>query len=307
MMKGSASLDLTLKILELARAQGISINLATARLDETGWDFHVVHGVDDHGRKWILRAPKRVESAKLISREYQTLALVRGSFPVQIPDWKICTNEIIAYLRIDGQQAQYEDPYTSDIHWNIDRASPSDLYVETLGQCMAVLHRTSVTAALKTGLPYTEPDELRSALAAKLERAVDQIGMHKTWEIRGRRWIENDKIWPKYSVLIHGDMKPRHTLVDKSAAVIGVLDWADAEIGDPGQEFIAACRKFEAEFLDRLITAYTKHGGPVWQGLREHALEGIAFAPMLTGLQALDCDQPSHVRWVQDVMSTETR
>ncbi|MEV5536341.1 aminoglycoside phosphotransferase family protein [Saccharopolyspora shandongensis] len=41
---------------------------------------------------------------------------------------------------------------------------------------------------------------------------------------------------PQARVLLHADLKGEHLLVDESGAISGVLDWTDAEIGDPATD-----------------------------------------------------------------------
>ncbi|MEV0702753.1 aminoglycoside phosphotransferase family protein [Saccharopolyspora sp. NPDC050389] len=41
---------------------------------------------------------------------------------------------------------------------------------------------------------------------------------------------------PRAGVLLHADLKGEHLLVDESGAISGVLDWTDAEIGDPATD-----------------------------------------------------------------------
>ncbi|TDD52467.1 phosphotransferase family protein [Saccharopolyspora elongata] len=41
---------------------------------------------------------------------------------------------------------------------------------------------------------------------------------------------------PRAQVLLHADLKGEHLLVDESGAISGVLDWTDAETGDPATD-----------------------------------------------------------------------
>ena len=131
--------------------------------------------------------------------------------------------------------------------------------------------------------------------------------MHESWWQRGLRWLSDDGLWPDACVLIHGDLHPGHTLVDNAGRITGILDWTDAEVGDPGQEFIECCRKFEPQFLDDLLSAYLLHGGKGWPGLRPNIEEGIAFAPMYLGLLGLDSEQPEYVERGTKALAAPTR
>jgi Phosphotransferase enzyme family/Nucleotidyl transferase AbiEii toxin, Type IV TA system len=117
-------------------------------------------------------------------------------------------------------------------------------------------------------------------LARQLEFGRSELGMHTEWLERGRRWLGRDDLLAESMVLIHGDLHPGHTLVDNDGTLVGVLDWTEADVGGPGQEFVETARKFEPAMLDALLDAYVQHGGPAWPGLRGHVIEAIAFAPL---------------------------
>jgi len=206
----------------------------------------------------------------------------------------IATDEIIAYPRLEGEPAASEDPITFVLHWRVDRTAPPAAYVEPLGRLMAMVHTTPVSEAESVGVPRSDQADVRTLFAARLERGADLFAMHPTWQARAKRWIDQDEWWSDQTVLIHGDLHPGHTLVDETGALVGVLDWTDARIADPGQEFVEAARKFEPEMLERLVDAYERAGGPAWPGLRAHVKEAIAFAPLDLGLLGVEVDKPRY-------------
>ncbi len=282
-------------LVEIAEQRGLRVRRDTARLDDSGWDFVVVHvdGID--GRPWILRAPRRPETASAVRPERRLLALVCERLTVSVPDWRVADETLIAYPRLAGQPAAEENPVTFELHWRIDRQRPPQPYITALGLSMAQLHTIEVTAAAATGIPVREPDAVRGRFAGHLNFGVSELGMHTSWWQRGRRWLEDDRLWSPRVVLIHGDLHPGHTLVDKDGALTGILDWTDAEIGNPGQEFVEAARKFPPHVLDELIEAYVAHGGPVWSGLRDHVVEAIAFAPLTLAVLGAEAGQQRYV------------
>ncbi|WJK33085.1 macrolide 2'-phosphotransferase [Solwaraspora sp. WMMA2065] len=282
-------------ILELARARGLHLFGDVARLDDTGWDFVVVHAYADDGQQWILRAPRRPDVADAIATEGRLLELLRDRFTVAIPRWMIADQELVAYRRLAGEPAASEDTTTFALHWRIDRADPPASYVERLGEFMAQLHSMDVREAQATGLPVRRLEDVRSAFAERLAIGVSEFDMHHTWHERGLRWLHDDRLWAQRPVLIHGDLHPGHTLVDDSGALAGILDWTDAEIGDPGQEFVEAARKFDPPMLAQLLESYRRHGGPLWPGLSQHAVEAIAFAPLALGVLGLRSGKQRYV------------
>ncbi|WP_280483900.1 macrolide 2'-phosphotransferase [Nocardia farcinica] len=303
---GTKSSAISERLLGLARNEGLRIDPRSVSIDDSGWDFHVLRGKDFDDLEWIVRVPKRDSMASRIQAERKLLSLVNGKLPAAVPEWRICTGQVIAYPCLTGDPAA-QDTGGGILRWSIDKENPPASYTDSLGACMAALHAVPVKDAKLTGIPYSDPENLRDALKTKLDRAVSEIGMHPSWVERCQRWLDNEALWPDRTVLIHGDMHPGHALVNEVGTITGVLDWTDAEIGDPGQEFIEACRKFPPHVLDEVLTAYQRSGGKIWPGLRSHISEGIAFAPMFLGVLGLDSDQPTYVDRARIALSSPTR
>lgn len=286
----------TLQILSLAQEKGLDLDPDTAVLDDNGWDFRVVHAVARDGLAWVLRVPRRPEIVTAAAAEGLLLAVLRDRFTVAIPDWRVADSELIAYPRLAGEPAVWENPQTYELHWRIDRRNPPTSYVTALGEFMAELHSTPTADVAATGIPFHSAGEVRTRFGAQLAVGAAELGIHPTWQERGQHWLDRDELWAETTVLIHGDLHPGHTLVDDDGVLLGILDWTDAEIGDPGTEFVEAARKFEPAMLDQLIDSYERHGGPVWPGLRAHVNEAIAFAPLALGVLGLEAGKQRYVQ-----------
>lgn len=293
-------------VCEIAKVQGLYLDSSSLRKDETGSDFLVYHCKDTTGRRWVLRFPRRQSVAEGIAAEKRLLDLVQDRINIPVPDWQIVSDHLIAYPRLTGRPAASEDLKTGKLIWTIDQSNPPDVYIDGLAQTMANLHKIPTELAATTGIPVRTPEDVKKTFADKLERGRRELKMHDSWYERGQHWLLNDEWWPKQTVLIHGDLHPGHTLVDESGKITGLLDWSDAEIGDPGAEFIECSRKFPPETVERLLEAYERHGGHIWKGLRENIREGIAFAPLTLGLMGIDTSQPRYVERGNAGLSTST-
>ncbi|AWK12262.1 macrolide 2'-phosphotransferase [Streptomyces spongiicola] len=287
-------------LLESARRNGLDLRDGTATLDDTGWDFHVVRVLGRDGTPWILRRARRPGLAAAIEAESRVLGLLGPRLPVAVPQWAVAGPDLIAYPMLPGEPAASEDTRTRELHWRIDRANPPERYVDALAGLMAVLHRTELGELRGTGVPVRDPRAVREAFRTRLETGRAELGMHRSWWDTGLRWLADDRLWSPRCVFIHGDLHPGHTLVDEDGRLTGVLDWTDAEIGDPGQEFVEAARKFDPPTWDLLLKAYRDHGGPAWPGLREHVLNAIAFAPLALGVLGLERGQPRYVEMARE-------
>lgn len=296
--------EISCLLLESARRHGLVLREETAVLDDTGWDFHVVRVLGRDGTAWILRRARRADLAAAIEAESRVLRLVGPCLPVAVPQWAVAGPDLIAYPMLPGEPAASEDVRTHELHWRIDRTDPPERYVDALARLMAVLHGTDLRELRDTGIPVRGPDAVREVFRTRLEIGRTELGMHKSWWDRGLRWLAEDRLWSPQAVLIHGDLHPGHTLVDSDGDLTGVLDWTDAEIGDPGQEFVEAARKFDPPTWNRLMEGYRRHGGPAWPGLREHVLNAIAFAPLALGVLGLTSSQPRYVEMARQRMGT---
>lgn len=291
-------------LLESARRSGLDLREDTAAPDDTGWDFHVVRVLGRDGTPWILRRARRPDMAAAIEAEGRVLALVGPRLPVAVPRWTVSGPDLIAYPMLPGEPAASEDTRTHELRWSIDRGSPPEGYVDALARVMALLHGSDVRELRGTGVPVRDPGAVREVFRQRLETGRAELGLHRSWWERGLRWLADDRLWSPRCVFIHGDLHPGHTLVDAAGNLTGVLDWTDAEIGDPGQEFVEAARKFDPPTWDRLLEAYRRHGGPAWPGLREHVAHAIAFAPLTLGVLGLTSGRPRYVEMARERMGT---
>ncbi|WP_397327110.1 phosphotransferase [Paenibacillus oceani] len=51
----------------------------------------------------------------------------------------------------------------------------------------------------------------------------------------------------------HGDLHPPHILVDETQRVTGLIDWTEAEVADPGKDFVIYYALFGEEGLRDLL------------------------------------------------------
>jgi hypothetical protein len=66
---------------------------------------------------------------------------------------------------------------------------------------------------------------------------------------------------------LHHDLKGEHYLLDQDASdITGILDWADARIGDPATDFVGVALWLGMPFVEQVLEHYTL---PVDAGLRE--------------------------------------
>lgn len=284
---------------------GVELDPASGRPDETGWDFQVTHILDAQGAPWILRRPRRPEAARQLALEGAVLTAVRDRVPVAVPDWRLRTPQLVAYPRLPGEPAGTEDQDTLVYDWAIaPLAHPAD-YLTPLARTLVAIHATPLGELAE--LPATTPERLRSCVADRLARARTELRLPWSRTRHWQAWLDDDTLWPDRLVLIHGDVHPGHTLVDCSPAgtprLSGLLDWANAGVGDPAADFVDLLYAGGPPVLDRLLDAYREAGGEVRPGMRAHILARASFLWVHVALRGLDTGRPA---WVATAMTRIT-
>src|SRR5690606_10974573 len=91
-------------IQHLAERNGLHL-LDEMTFNEMGIDFKVGFATDTEGTKWLLRIPRRADLGPQIAKEKRILQLVSKYLSVQVPDWHIANEELVAYPLLDGKPA----------------------------------------------------------------------------------------------------------------------------------------------------------------------------------------------------------
>ena len=78
--------------------------------NDLGLDFLAAFMTDETGQAWVLRNPRRPDVLPRAENEARVLGLLKGRLPVEVPDWRIVTPELIAYPPLAGTTAVTVDP-----------------------------------------------------------------------------------------------------------------------------------------------------------------------------------------------------
>jgi macrolide phosphotransferase len=215
------------------------------------------------------------------------LKVVHDLLPVEVPDWRICTPELIAYPRLEGQPAATINPEAKNYDWVIDPLAPPPVFVQSLAEALAALHGIGPIAAEEVGVRVKQPKEVRRYLSDKMDEVKRVFGVSEALWQRWQAWLADDTYWPPHSSMIHGDLHPGHIVVDSEGKVTGLLDWTEGEVADPASDFTVFLVAFGDTVLDSLLAEYEKAGGKTWPRLKDHIVELVAAYPVLIALFAL--------------------
>ncbi|TVX89669.1 macrolide 2'-phosphotransferase [Paenibacillus agilis] len=275
------------EMVALAEKHGIHLRTEKVEINESGMDFLVAFATDTDGVKWVLRKPRRSDVLERADNEHRVLKLLKQHFPVAVPDWRIYTSELIAYPLLEGVPTAGVSLEVRNYEWNMDYEDLSPQFVDSLAQALAALHSIDHDVARAAGLRVKSPAEARETLAQHMERVKQEIGVSEELWDRWQKWMTDDSYWPPHSVLVHGDLHPPHIIIDEQQRVTGLLDWTEAEVANPGTDFVLYCAVFGEERLEELLTRYEEAGGRVWPRMKDHIVEQLTTYPVLLGLFAL--------------------
>ncbi len=268
------------EVLELAHKHNLTIQEGSLQFNESGLDFQVVLATDTNGERWILRLPRRPDVLTSVDKEKRTLELIAPLLCVEVPRWTICTDELIAYRALNGVPIGTIDSEAKAYVWEIDAANPPDQFHESLAKGIASLHRVSIAAAQAIGLPIETAEAARVVMQQRMDAVKNEFGVGEQLWNRWQSWLQKDEVWPKETVLTHGDLHAGHILIDAIAQVTGFIDWTEAAVADPARDFVAHYHTFGEDALNKLISAYAKAGGHVWPKMAEHVIELAASYPV---------------------------
>lgn len=165
--------------------------------------------------------------------------------------------------------------------WRFEQQSLTDLFFDSLAETLAQLHSVDHDEAARAGVRVKSPKEARESFADTIGEIQQSFEIPQRLLSRWKTWLSTDSYWPEFSTLNHGDLHPPHILVDETQRVTGLIDWTEAEVADPGKDFVIYYALFGEEGLRDLLRRYENSGGKVWPRMLEHIAEQWAAYPAL--------------------------
>lgn len=291
------------EFLSHAEQNGLLLGYDHMEINESGMDFLVAFAKDTQGETWVLRKPRRSDVWERAENEQKVLQVVGQRLPVEVPDWRIFTPELIAYPLLNGHPIATVDPAGGGYAWRFPQDSLTDEFFDTLAGAIAALHSIEHSEAIQGGVRYKSPKETREAFAANIEEIKESFTIPEKLYNRWTKWLTTDSYWPDHSVLHHGDLHPPHIIVDDHQRVTGLIDWTEAEIADPGKDFVILYALFGQEGLRDLLRRYEKAGGKTWPRMHEHIAEQWAAYPALVAKFALTTGKESDMEMARGMMA----
>jgi aminoglycoside phosphotransferase (APT) family kinase protein len=241
-----------------------------------GWDseVHVLDGT------WIVRVPKRPQVAAEVRAEIALLAELGPTLPVAVPQAEAVgppDEGWFAYRFIDGAPMR--------------RAAQAD----GVAAFLSALHRFPVERAVELGIRRPDwtasladrLDEFSSRVAPLLEPGERRRALDRFAEFQGEP--ANFAFRP---ALIHADLGPEHMLCDPAGRLVGVIDWTDAQVGDPALDFSWLLTGLGERFASELLEAYE---GEIDEAFRARVAFSHLLGPWHEVLYGVDFGLPQYV------------
>lgn len=265
-----------------------------------GWDYDVYRA-----GPWAFRFPRRAAYAANASWEPRLLRLVRPvlepfEVAVPVPELRTSAGPLFPYPVTGHRWIPGVDASTLPA-----RVAREELPL--LGRCLRAIHALDPRAVRAAGVPPSDwpmAARLRETLA-DLPGLEERVAPGDGEVRRAMAWaaaLGEADIPPEPSTPprpIHGDLGAEHILMDPGTGTLtGLIDWSDAVVGDPANDFVGVAATWGRAGLDRALEAY----GPTDPGLRARAvfMARVSSLHWLHDALLQGGDGARHRRWIRN-------
>jgi aminoglycoside phosphotransferase (APT) family kinase protein len=224
------------------------------RLLGSGWDCDA--WLAEEAVVW--RVPRRAIAIEPLQREAALMPLLAPWLPFPVPVPRLVESPTLpALARHDLVPGEELAERAED--WRVGNA---------VGRFLEALHAREVVDLVRDLAPL-DPMR-RSDPARRIEVAHQRLDdvAHRV-DVAPLRRIVHEGHGPtlELDVLTHGDLHPRHVLVDEGGAVSGIIDWGDCCIGSPAVDLAIVTALSPAE-QEAFFRAYGEVDARQWRHAR---------------------------------------
>jgi aminoglycoside phosphotransferase (APT) family kinase protein len=264
---------------EIRRAAG---SPARWRLLGSGWDCDA--WLADESVVW--RVPRRTIAIEPLRRETSLLPRIAPRLPLAVP--------IPSLVDAPSLPALVRHDLVPGAEWagqpEIGRVG------EALGRFLRALHAPEVASLARDLVPHDPLD--RADPARRITVAQQRLdGVAHRVDVTPLRKIVEEGRGPRLELdaLTHGDLHPRHVLVDGAGRVSGVIDWGDSCIGSSAVD-LALVTALRPDEQDAFFRAY----GPVDPRRWRHArLIGVHLGAALLASEPVPSMERVWLAWLE--------
>lgn len=246
--------------------------------------------------EYIFRFPRRKGVAAQQQRERRLLPAIAPTLPIAIPNFEFTWDEpepyglpFVGYRLIPGAPMLLEQ--LSEQHQ--ERAA------QQLAAFLTTLHRFRLAPVKEI---YGEVHDaaawrqsIRELYADVNEKVMPLLSPALQAKTRALwQFLDDDANWQFTACLTHADLGPDHILYDApTEAITGIIDWGDAEVGDPAMDFAGFLGDYGPAFTDATLAAYGNEIDPALRQRAQFYADILCYRETLYGLYTND---PAHVQ-----------
>ncbi|MGV3616236.1 MAG: phosphotransferase [Fimbriimonas sp.] len=217
------------------------------------------------GERTVFRLPRRAAASPLLQNEARILPLLAPHLPLPVPAPShfgkpddAFPYPFVGYPFLPGTTACHFN-WTDDLR----AATAADL-----GRFFRALHAVPITPETRTWAPG---DEIRRT---DLRYRLDMMRGRATPDLQPAVDLAETLVHTPPSermVWVHGDIHPRHLLVDPQGKPSGVIDWGDVHLGDPALDLSIAFTFLPPRARPAFRDAYGEVEDAAWDRARFRA------------------------------------
>lgn len=244
------------------------IAVREVRPAQQGWDSVTLLVNGDT----IFRFARRRDVAARLAREARLLPALADALPVAVPRFAYVCPDPMGGMRFVGYRALEGAP--------LDTPGRDPTHMPTLAQqlgaFLTALHSFPAADAVRLGALGGAANDWRREYESLFGQVREHVLPRLTEEERKRvvaRWeghLDDDANFAFAPALIHRDLGPEHVLHDPATGrLTGVIDWGDASIGDPAQDFTGLAAGLGEPFARAVLAHYGRPvGAAFWRRVR---------------------------------------
>ncbi len=254
-----------------------------------GWAILAYRVLDASNDPWAVRVPKPGSSWAVADLEREAPLLPA------LEAWGIPVPRDARLLRADDGELLASIQRVV-LGKQVKRAprgrQASSRLADGLGRALSRLHAFPLEQARALGVTD------REMWTGHYEPLIDQAKaklppVSAAWlDSRVREFLDAGGTSEAARLLIHADISGEHIYASEDGSLEGIIDWADAMIGDPALDFAGLLNNYPWRFLEAVLAAYQADGGAVDGDALRRARFYIDVAPIFGVLWAAESGFP---------------